>query len=325
MEQLERPQIYAEKGDGAYWANTALNIEKVRIATELRIKHLARTDRVSPDTEELLKWCRQVEDFVDDRLANFIVNHPTWPWACRILGVGKENYPKVIGLIEKFGRHYDVGDLMIPSYIKREPVAYLKEEKGKVVDKVGIWVAGIERLETPSKLWKYMGLSVDEKTGEVPKRKAGQTLSYNMELRVTMYRLASSLLRAKGVWYYGKTAVGYSLGYEGLRKRIVERKEGIQVVPTPKGRMCLPCNIEVVEKKTFYCPQCNEKLSLKKEPPGFLFQGHLHLMAIREMSKQFSLCLWLIWREALGLPVTQPYSVVKLNHKPIDPWKMVDG
>ncbi len=141
---------------------------------------------------------------------------------------------------------------------------------------------------------------------------------------MALYRLGASLLRAKGVWYHGSNDDGCSSGYEGYRGRITERKAGVKVVPTPTGRVCLNCNIEVVAKKTLYCPDCGEKLTLKREPDGYLFLGHLHMMAMREMLKDFSICMWLVWREALGLPITQPYKVVKLNHKPISPWKMVD-
>jgi len=318
----ERERTWAEKGDLAYWADTALNIEKARVAPEVRMAHLARTGRTSPDTEEFLKLVSSAEHFADSCLEALIINHPTWPWASRILGVGKENYPKVVGLIESFGRHYDCGDSEIPSYVQRPPEFYLKDEKGNVKEKEGVWVEGIERLATISKLWKYMGRDVDP-DGNVPRRRAGHKLSFNADLRMADYRLMTSLLRAKGIWYHGSTEPGYSLGYEGLRKRIVERR-ALEVIPTPKQRTCVYCKIEVVEKKTLYCPQCGEKLTLKEEPPGFIFQGHLHLKAIREMSKDFSLCMWIVWREALGLPVTQPYKVAKLNHQPIDPWKMVD-
>ncbi|GAJ07819.1 unnamed protein product, partial [marine sediment metagenome] len=222
--------------------------------------------------------------------------------------------------------YYDIGSPMIPSYVNRDPQHYLKVEADKVVEKEGIWVEGIERLATPSKLWKYEGFNVDPETGEVPKRKTGQKLTFNMELRMALYRLGASFLRAKGIWYYGSNDDGYSPGYEGYHSRIIERKEseGVRVITTPAGRVCLNCNIEVVAKKTFYCPNCGEKLSLKREPKGFLFRGHLHMMAMRETLKDFSVCMWLVWREALGLPITQPYKVVKLDHKPIDPWKMVD-
>jgi len=320
----EREGTWAEKGDLAYWADTALNIEKARIAPQVRLAHLAKTGRTSSDTEEFLKLVRLAEDFADSRLAALIILHPTWPWASRILGIGKENYPKVVGLIERFGRYYDIGSPMIPSYVHRVPQHYLKIEKDKVVDKEGIWVEGIERLATPSKLWKYEGFNVDSETGKVPKRRAGQRVSFNMELRPALYRLGSSLLRAKGIWYCGSNDDGYSPGYEGYRGRITERKAGVKVVPTPAGRVCLNCNIEVIAKKTLYCPDCGEKLTLKQEPAGYLFLGHLHMMAMREMLKDFSICMWLVWREALGLPITQPYKVVKLNHKPIDPWEMID-
>lgn len=323
---IEPERTWVEKGDLAYWADTAFNAENLRLPAQIRIAHLAKVDRVSPAMEDFLKLARSTEDFVDGQLANAILSHPTWPWASRILGVGKENYPKVVGLIEKFGRHYDIGDPMIPSYVSRSPEKYKVIVKGKVVEKVGIFVAGIERLTTPSKLSKYEGLSVDKETGETPKRRAGHKLTFNMDLRMALYRLSSSLLRAKGIWYYGSKADGYSLGYEGYRGRIVDRAEarGIKIVPTPKERMCLHCNVEVKEKQTTYCPTCGEKLSLKTEPPGYLYLGHLHMMAMREMIKDFSLCTWLVWRQALGLPMTEPYKVVKLNHKPIDPWKMVD-
>lgn len=319
-----RPLVRAEKGELAYWAVTSFNTEKVTLAAKIRLTHLAKTGRTSPDTEDFLKLAKVTEEFADNRLAFYIVQHPTWPWASRISGVGKENYPKVIGLIEKFARYFDIGDPLIPSYVKRPPEHYLKEEKGKVVEREGIWVEGIERLQTTSKLWKYEGIDVDPKTGEAPKRRAGHTVGFNVELRMAKYRLMTSLMRAKGIWYYGGTDNGCSPGYLGYRRRIVERKEGIKVVPTPVERMCLNCNLPIKAKKTFYCPKCGEKLSLKKEPPGYLYLGHLHMMALREMSKDFSICMWLVWREALGLPITAPYKVEILQHKPIDPWKMVD-
>jgi len=323
-EQFEQPRIWAEKGDMAYWYDAGMSMEKPRIAATLRLEHLKRTGRVSPDTEKFLEKCRETEALADGNLASLIVNHPTWPWASGVKGAGKENYPKCVGVVEKFGRHYDVGDPMIPPYVKREPETYLIEVKGKVVEKVGIWVEGIERLETPSKLRKFLGINVDPETGEVPRRKAGHKLGFSMEGRMIHFRMGTSLLRAGGIWYHGSTEDGYSLGYLGLRKRIVERKEA-QVVPTPKERTCLHCNIVVTEKKTLYCPQCGEKLTLKVEPPGFLFTGHLHLKAMREMMQDFTLCYWLVWRQACGLPITQAYNVEKLNHKPIDPWKMVDS
>lgn len=318
LEEVVSPEVQVvrmEKGDLAYWADVSLITERVRVAAQVRIAHLAKTGRRSLDTEAFLEVAKKAEAFADARLAAYVVSHPTWSWASRILGVGKENYPKVIGLIESFARYYDVGDPKIPSFVQRSPEQYQKVEAGEVVDKVGIWVEGIERLATPSKLWKYAGINVEE--GHAPKRSAGKKLGFNSQLRMALFRLATSFNRARGKWY-GR--------YEEARQEIVSRKEaeGVKIVPTPQERMCLNCNIEVKAKRTKFCPQCGEKLTLKEEPPGFLFLGHLHAMALREMMKDFLVCLWIVWRQELGLPVTQPYKVEYLGHKAIDPWEMID-
>lgn len=42
--------------------------------------------------------------------------------------------------------------------------------------------------------------------------------------------------------------------------------------------------------------------------------GHRHLAAMRKMEKVFLGCLYIYWREALGLPVRDPYPVEKLGH-----------
>lgn len=322
----EGERLYVEKGNLAYWERAALNSEKARVALEVRIAHLAKTGRVSPDTVEFLKLVTGVEDYADGRLAAYITVHPTWPWAERIKGCGKENFPKVVGEIENFGRFYDIGDPRIPPYVNRSPEHYLKIEKGKVVEREGIFVKGIERLRTISKLWKYSGEDVDSKTGEVPKRRRGHKVGFNMDLRMALYRLAVSLNRQRAIWYTGSTEDGYSLGYLGHRAKLVKKAEaeGKKIVPTPKGRFCPSCGTEVSEKATFICPKCEERLTLKKEPPGYLFEGHLHMDAMRRMIKDFEKCLWPVWRKAEGLPVTEPFVPDEAHRRPIDPWKMVD-
>ena len=312
----------------AYWSDMALTIEKSRVAVQVGLTHLKKLHRESPEREEFLKLIIPVEAFVDGILAREITTHPTWPWASRSKGVGKENLPKVVGLIEAFGRYYDQGDPLIPAYVNRPLEKYYKIEKVKneeageiareTVEKEGIWVEGIERLTNVSKLFKYAGLDPGAK------RQAGSIISFNSDLRMALFRLQTGLNRAGGIWYTGSSESGCSPGYLGYRVKIVERKPGIQVVPTPKGRMCFICNIEVKGKDTHYCPKCEGKLSFKTEPEGYLYKGHLHFMALRETEKDFCLCLWLVWRQALGLPVTQPWDVVKLGHPAIDPWKMVD-
>lgn len=62
------------------------------------------------------------------------------------------------------------------------------------------------------------------------------------------------------------------------------------------------------------------------EPEGVISEGHVHERALRKMVKLFLACLWLVWRQMEGLPITKPYAIDKLGHSSfIDPWSMTDG
>jgi hypothetical protein len=317
--------VHKERGDGAFWADMAFAIERPRISTVLRHDVFVKLGRDLGRMPEFLRMLKEAEAYVDKTMGEYIVSHPAWPWASRSRGIGKENFPKVTGLIEGFGRYYDVGDLMIPPYVHRAPEDYKEMKDEKVVDRVGIWVAGIERLTTISKLFKYAGEDVAE-NGLAPKRHKGARVMFNTQLRMANYRLVSSLMRAEGIWYTGGDPdQGYSRGYVGHKQvsRSTLEAKGIKIVPTPLGRMCLECNIEVKRKKAKFCPVCNSELALKTEPSGYFYEGHLDMRAKRLLIKDWLTCLWIVWRTALDLPVSEPYGV-RLGHVPIDPWKMVE-
>ena len=181
-----------------------------------------------------------------------------------------------------------------------------KENIGKVIGLIDI-----KKADTISSLWSFAGRA--PKDGKAPKRTKGEKLTFNIQLKSMTWRLGTSLLRAKGKFY------NYYLE--------VKEKESrkFRVIPTPKGRFCPECLIEVKAKATRYCPQCGCQLSLKVEPEGVLFEGHLHNRALNKMIKLFLACLWLVWREAEGLPITKPYAIDILGHNSfIDPWEMVD-
>ncbi len=177
-----------------------------------------------------------------------------------------------------------------------------KENIGKVVTQVRIKPEDdgdggqLKYADTISALWKFCGYSVDG--GRAPKRvKGGGKLCYNSQLRSMCWRLGSSLMRAKGKFYEY---------YLEQKDRYVERYEnqGVKMVPAAN----LP-----------------EKNSKKYEPENTISEGHMHNQALRKMIKLFLACLWLVWREAEGLPATKPYAIDQLKHDSlIDPWKMVD-
>lgn len=47
----------------------------------------------------------------------------------------------------------------------------------------------------------------------------------------------------------------------------------------------------------------------------------IHFRAVRKMMKVFLACLWLVWRQAKGLPIRSPYAIEYLGHTTVyDPW-----
>lgn len=305
-DKLERPV-----NPLALFADAAMSIEGPRIAAEVRLKHLSRQKRTDSDTEELLRRIRDLERFVDNRLKEFVGEGPSAHWWSQIPGCHLEIMGKILGHIENFGRFYPLGDPMIPAYVKREPVS---DREGKQ----WVWVKGIERLATPSKLWKYAGLDPEMK------RRKGTKIGFNMELKTILFRLMLFGFMAKKNKYYE-----LYLRYKQWKRSKLEA-EGIKIIPTPRGRYCHTCEKEMgVPKTTRYCPTCGNKLGSKVEPPGVIYEGHLDMMARRRVIKIFLAHLWAIEREALGLPLQTPYPVEfpvdgVVHSSIISPWDMVE-
>lgn len=261
-----------------YIVDAAVTIEKLRVACQVRQTHLTLQNKQDPETDELVRRLRDVEDYVDDRVAELIRSHPAYPWFSRIKGVGGENIAKVIAPID------------------------------------------IERADTISSLWKFAGFSVEE--GIAPRRvKGGGKLAYNSHLRSMCWRLATSLKRTKGKFYEY---------YIREKDKYTERflSQGYKILATPQGKWaCSNCGASWARKRdiTPCCDNQQIEKKLRQEPSGVIWAGHLDAMAVRKMIKLFLACLWLVWREAEGLPITKPYSIEKLGHSSfIDPWEMVD-
>lgn len=83
-----------------FLVDSSLIIEKLRVAVQVRQTHLKNQKRKDPETDSLLERVRGLEEYVDDRVANLIKNHPAYPWFGQVKGVGKENIGKVIGLFD---------------------------------------------------------------------------------------------------------------------------------------------------------------------------------------------------------------------------------
>jgi len=254
--------------------DATLAIEKLRVASEVRQSHLKLQGKGDNETDLLHDRLVNLEEYVDDRIAELIKEHPAYPWFSRVKGVGKENIGKVVGLID------------------------------------------IEKDDTVSSLWKFAGVAPVD--GKAEKRQKGTKLHYNSQLRSMCWRLGTSLLKAKGKFYE------YYLS-EKEKYLIKYASQGIRVIPTPTGKYCPTCLVEVEAKARKYCPTCGSLLSKKQEAEGVIFEGHVHNQALRKMIKLFLALLWDSWREAEGLPTRVPYPAEYLGHNHIiKPEEMVD-
>lgn len=145
----------------------------------------------------------------------------------------------------------------------------------------------IEKASQISKLWRFAGFGVVGERGE--RRTKGEKLHFNMTLKTMCWRLAKSLIRAKGKYYKF---------YLAEKKRIAEREKA-------NGKAIVP-SAELPKEKGKHI-----------ENDEFFGLGHVDMMAMRKMIKLFLSHLWLKWREAEGLPVTEPYVQAVMGHSDI--------
>ncbi len=192
----------------------------------------------------------------------------------------------------------DYADGRVAQLIKNHPAyPWFSRVKGIGRENIGkvIGLVDIEKANTISSLWKFAGYSVEN--GKAPKRqKGGGKLSYNSRLRSMCWRLGVSLMRGGGKFhdFYSKEKDKY------IKKCL---SKGMKIVPASQ------------------LPRDNGK---RYESEGVISEGHVHNYALRKMIKLFLGCLWLVWREAAGLPTRQPYSHEYQGHtKLIGPWEMV--
>jgi len=254
MEATKQEERAKEQKPFEFLINAVLEIEKLRVAAQVRQTHLGLQGRQDTETDELLSRIKDLEEYADGRVAEIIKGHSAYPWFSRVKGIGRENIGKVLGLVD------------------------------------------INKANTISALWQFAGYGV--KDGRAPKRvKGGGKLTYNSQLRSMCWRLGGSLLKGSGKFYEF---------YVVEKTKYVERylREGVKIVPTNK----LP-----------------KKDGKYYEPEGVISEGHVHNQALRKMIKIFLACLWLVWREAEGLPTRAPYSAEYQGHTHIiSPWEMVD-
>jgi len=165
---------------------------------------------------------------------------------------------------------------------------------GKVLGRISI-----EKCPTISSLWRFaQGAPISENgMVRVEKPKFGEKLHYDAKLKTMMWRLGKCLIQARGKYYnfYRKEKDDLKMRYLG---------KGWKIIPAAA------------------LPRIDKK---KHEPDNMISVGHIDNMAQRKMRKLFLAHLWLVWRQAVGLPLSQPYAMQQLEHSHYyDPWDFVD-
>ena len=229
------------------------------------------------------------EDDIEDTIRHIVAGSAVWEnWAKDVKGVG----PVTLGLI-----------------------------MGEV---------DIRKAHSISALWRFAGYAVIN--GERQRPTKGQKLDYNKRLKTYVYRQMSSLMRAGGV--YSKLYYRFREEEEAKQMKEPFREERAGV---PEESMASE-RAEAGEQPRFEEraesleePSCQERASSSEEPIGAERANnseeptsaersipknkmHVHLRAIRRMAKIWLSHLWVVWREAEGLPVSQPWVIEHGGH-----------
>ncbi|GEM_PF-1820701 len=317
------------KSPFSFLVDAKLSVERSTTRTKIRQTHLANNKVDDPYTNRVRDLLESTEETIDGWITEELRKHPAYPWFSRIKGIGNENIAKVVGLVDihkaptisslwRYAGMHVTNVVVTPEQQFEEAERslaglqtklaelrkkYAKDPEKEAVDIQVLRSSNIGGLALA--LQGRLGHDLEPVTrGYAPTRSmykaTGTKLDYNSELRVMCFRLAGSLLKAQG-----KYAEFYDRAKSGIVQKL--QAEGILIVPTLE----LPTN-------------GNGKIF---EPVGTIATGHVHMRAQRKMNKLFLSHLWLVWRQAEGLPVSKPYAHAILGHAEaglIDPWDMVE-
>jgi len=280
-------------------------VERETTRLKIRLAHLKLQKRTDEETVKVLEKLIAVEDYIDGRVAETIKQHPAYPWFSKVKGIGPENIAKCLG----------------PLRIKPEK-GYRKNEAGKLE------LVDLPYANTISAVWSFSGYAPDDE-GKAMKPKEGEVLHYNKHLRSLWWRLGTSILKASLRQKCSKC--GRLIGQASIAQHKCKHAGFTTVATSAFGRYYLQQKATITERhlsnggKIVPATELPKKDGKKYEPEGVLTEGHIHNRALRKMIKLFQGCLFLVWREAEGLPPTKPYAIDKLGHDSmIKPWDMID-
>lgn len=225
---------------------------------------------------ELAKKASSLEQSYKGPMKKFVSTEPVWTkFLVHIPGIGEvlaanligklancQKYDKVSSLWRHFGFH-----LVCPNCTE------------KLTDKVLPVLANVD-----GKCPKCNSIGVS------PKKKKGQRIDYDKNLRTLAWNIAASLIKQKSPVYY-------------------------DIYVKEKERQCKRVFAKGELKKIYGKPYEEKDTSLKL--------GHANSRASRKMVKIFLQHFWEASRELAGLPIRKAYVEAELGHKDIITWKDV--
>lgn len=85
----------------AYFAATTLQfIQKARVAAQVRETHLEKNGKKCELTKEAIKKAATFEEWLNEKIGDYVKAHPAYDWFSKVKGVGDLNIGKVLSLID---------------------------------------------------------------------------------------------------------------------------------------------------------------------------------------------------------------------------------
>lgn len=174
-------------------------------------------------------------------------------------------------------------------------------------------IADIEKFDTISKLWMFAGYGL--KNGERQKLTKGEKASFNRRLKTALYLVGESFIKSQSPYreLYDNAKHRYHLNKQVQPLRAVIEVNGMPDRTTAEGKKQWDRMIK----------EANKDAGAVNDEAVWI-DGHVHNAARRYMVKIFLSHLYVVWREAEGLSVREPYPIEHLGHTTyLSPWDFV--
>src|SRR5215218_9565114 len=169
-------------------------------------------------------------------------------------------------------------------------------------------IADISKFDTISKLWMFSGYGL--KDGKRQRPVKGQKMDFNRRLKTAIYLAGDSFIKSRSPY---RGIYDEAKGDYRMNKQVKPILSILEISNEPEELMVLretPPGKAEWDKLIKH----SNKLAGAERDDACWSDGHVDNAARRKMVKVFLSHLWLVWREAEGLPVSDPYVIASPKH-----------